>query len=59
MTPYDDFCNPGASGGRFTAELVQDGYESASPIPCRVTESTTGALLSIAEVAYPRFFFHA
>lgn len=45
VTPYDSFGNPGASGGRFAAELVLEDDESAPSIPCQVTESTTGRAL--------------
>lgn len=42
MTPFDRYGNPGASGGRFAAELVLEHDESAPSVPCQVTESATG-----------------
>ena len=46
VTPHDSFGNPGASGGRLAAELVQEegGPPDADPTPCHVVESTTGGL---------------
>ena len=46
MTPCDSYGNPGASGGRFAAELVPEDDETSSAIPCQVTESTTGQYLT-------------
>ena len=46
VTPYDSYGNAGASGGRFAAELASEEEESAPAIPCQVTESTTGGVLT-------------
>ena len=53
MTPHDGFGNPGASGGRFAAELAQEEYgpPDAEPIPCQVIESTTGGAPALLEPA--------
>jgi len=42
VTPFDNYGNPGASGGRFAAELALEHDESAPSIPCQITESATG-----------------
>ena len=53
VTPYDSFGNPGASGGRLAAEILQeeDGQPDADPIPCQVVESTTGGPPALLESA--------
>ena len=56
VTPHDNHGNAGASGGRFAAELVPEDDEAAPPLPCQVTESTTGQHCRPYAVAWDDLF---
>lgn len=55
ITPLDAHGNPGASGGRFAAELIctaEAASEEAWPrsVECTVTETSSGATRSLAGI---------